>query len=364
MLRVLQELSELDGGGVAKLVYDYCTNIDKSKIQFDFIIFDYNNVGIYEQPIKDMGCKLYKIPRFKNDKKTFLKEMEKIVKNGNYDIVYSHLGSRGLPLMYFGKKYKIKRRIAHSHIAFETVTKFKALYNKALSVAAKLYATELIACGKDAGVYMWGKKAKPYIMANAIDTKLFKFSPEIRLKKRTELDIDDKFVIGIVGRLAHQKNYPYLLKVYKEVLRERDDTVLLIIGRGPDEDELKQSAKDLGIDKDVIFLGVRDDVQDLLNAFDIFVLPSHYEGLPVALIEAQASGLIQLVSDKVTDEMHVTDLLQFLPIQDENIAQWKDAIVNCKNNVSERDKYWEVVKENGYDIIIESKRMENYFLKK
>ncbi len=362
MIRVLQELASLDGGGVAKLLYDYYSNMDKTKVQFDFLIYNYYDEGIYEKPLEDLGCKIHKISAFKKDKKAYMREMEKIVKDGNYDVIHSHMGSRGLFLMRFGKKYKVKKRIVHSHIAFEPISKSKAIVNKMLSIVAKHYATDLFACGKDAGIYMWGKNAKVKIMTNAINTEAFKFSPEIRDEKRKELGVEDKFVLGIVGRLSEQKNFPYLFKVYKKVLEKRDDTVLLIAGRGLEDEKYKQMTVEMGISENVKFLGIRSDVPKLLNAFDMFILPSLYEGLPVVLIESQANGLLELVSDRVTDEMNVSDLINFLPINQEGADKWADFIANATFNTDKREQYSDIVRKNGYDINTQSKKMQEYYL--
>ena len=364
MVRVLQELSALDGGGVAKLLYDYYKNMDRTQVHFDFLIYDYYEDGMYEKPLKELGCTIYKLPRIKKDKKGYLLGMKKIIKEGSYDVVHSHMGSRGLFAMYYAKKYRVPKRIVHSHIAYEPVSNTKRKLNTILAMMSKHYATDLFACGKDAGIYMWGKKAsvsgKVRIMTNAIDTASFKFSNVLREQKREELQISDKFVVGIVGRLSEQKNYPFLFSVYKKVMEKRENTVLLIVGRGLEEAKIRQLAADMGIGDSVCFLGVRSDVAELLNAFDLFVLPSKYEGLPVVLIEAQANGVKELVSDKVTTEMDITDLIQFLPI-DHTETKWADAISTCKVEIDGREKYSDLVKKAGYDIKIESKKMQNFY---
>lgn len=140
MVRVLQELSALDGGGVAKLLYDYYRNMDHTKIHFDFLIYDYYENGMYEEPLKDLGCTIYKLPRIKKDKIGYLTGMKKIIKDGNYDVVHSHMGSRGLFVMYYGKKYKVPKRIVHSHIAYEPVSNAKRKVNAMLASIAKHYA--------------------------------------------------------------------------------------------------------------------------------------------------------------------------------------------------------------------------------
>lgn len=364
MIKVLQELSALDGGGVAKLLYDYYCNMDHTKIHFDFLIYDYYENGMYEEPLKSLGCTIYKLPRIKKDKIGYLKGMKKIIREGNYDVVHSHMGSRGFFVMYFGKKYKVPKRIVHSHIAYEPVSNVKRKINKIFSVIAKHYATDLFACGKDAGIYMWGEKSsvtgRIHIMTNAIDTDSFKYSNEVRLKKQEELQITGKFVIGIVGRLSEQKNYPFLFSVYKKVIEIRDDTVLLIIGRGLEEDKIKKLAVDMNLENHIRFLGIRSDVSELLNVFDIFVLPSKYEGLPVVLIEAQANGVQELVSDRVTTEMDITNLITFLPIENSE-ELWAHEISRRIISIRDREKCSELVKQAGYDIKIESKKMQNFY---
>lgn len=206
---------------------------------------------------------------------------------------------------------------------------------------------------------MWGKKAsaegKVHIMTNAVDTDSFQFSNVLRIQKQEELQITGKFVIGIVGRLSEQKNYPFLFSAYKKVTEQRDDTVLLIVGRGLEEDKIKKLAADMNLGNSVRFLGIRSDVSELLNAFDMFVLPSKYEGLPVVLIEAQANGVQELVSDRVTTEMDITDLIKFLPIENTE-DQWAKEMCSASIKTNERERYSNLVRQAGYDIKIESKK--------
>lgn len=366
MIRVLHELSSLDGGGVAKLLVDYYSHIDHETVHFDFLIYDYYDEGIYEEPLRRMGCTIYKLPIFKKEKIKCLKEMRKVISEGKYDIVHSHRGSRGLFTLFYAKKYKVKKRIAHSHIAYEPVSGVKQKINKIVAFITKNLATDLFACGRDAGIYMWGKKSvadgRVQIMTNAIDIQKFKFEQKTREIKRKELGVEDKFVIGIVGRLSEQKNYPFLLKVFKAVSESDPNATLVIIGRGEDEDKIKAIAHALKIEDSVLFLGARNDVPELLNSMDLFVLPSLYEGLPVVLIEAQANGLPAIISDRITDEMNVTDLIKQLPInQSEEL--WITTIKTITSNTSERDKYASVVKEAGYDIVSAANELQKIYLK-
>ncbi len=362
MIKILHELSALDGGGVAKLILDYYTYMDKSRLHFDFLIYDFYDEGVYEKVLADMGCKIHKIPIFKTDRFACLKQMKKIIEDNNYDIIHSHLGSRGIFSLHYAKKFNVEKRIAHSHIANEPVSKLKYMINKLASKYVKHLATDLFACGDDAGKYMWGKNEKIHIMTNAIDTDKFKFSKETREKLRREFALEDKFVIGMVGRLCEQKNYPYIFKVLKEILKEKENIVLLVVGRGLEEENIKNSAKDIGVYNNVRFLGIRNDVQRLINVFDVFVLPSLYEGLPIVLVEAQTSGVSQIVSEKVTREIDIAGITSYLPIGDENIIDWKEAVLECESQIRNRENYSEIVKGCGYDIVLQSKKLEELYL--
>ncbi len=365
MIRVLHNLAALDGGGDAKLLYEYYCNMDREKVHFDFLIYDFYDNGILEKPLKELGCNIYKIPRIKRDIRGFLKEMEKVIAEGEYDIVHSHMGARALYAMYFAKKHGVKRRIAHSHVAYEPVSKLKRCFNILISKLTMFYATDLFACGIEAGKYMWGKNAyrkeQIHIMTNAVDTQKYAFDAEMRIQKRKELGVEDKYVIGIVGRLATQKNYPFLLETFKKVLEKDENIVLVAAGRGAQEKEIKQKVVDLNLSESVKLLGVRDDVPQLLNAFDMFVLPSLFEGLPIVLIEAQANGLLLLVSDKITTEIGITDLVSFLPIDDTQ-ELWAEKILEMSKRNVQREQYVQKVINAGYDIETESSKMETFYV--
>lgn len=366
MIRVLQELSALDGGGVAKLLYDYYKNMDHNKVHFDFVISSYYDKGIYEDYFTGEGCKIFKIVKKTENKKKYLEQIDDIINKGEYDVIHSHYGIYADEVMQIAKKHNIKKRIIHSHVAYEPITFMQKVKNIIHKRIALSNATDLFACGRDAGIYMWGKKAvesgKVHIMKNAVDTSIFAFSKDKRIEKRKELGVEDKFVIGIVGRLSEQKNYPFLWKVYKKVLEKRNDTALVVVGRGTEEKEIKSLAKKMGIYDKINFLGIRDDVPELLNAMDLFVLPSRYEGLPVVLVENQSNGLMSFASDKITDEMAVTDLVNFLPIEDTE-KQWVEEICNYKPSIENRESYRQQIIDNGYDIKSASLEMQNFYLK-
>lgn len=366
MIRILQELSALDGGGVAKLLYDYYLHMDREKYHFDFLIYDFYDEGMYEEPLSEMGSTIYKLPVYKKDPKKCSRMRSDIIKNGNYDVVHSHSGIGSFRVLKDAAKYHVPMRIAHSHIAYEPFGIKTKLSNIIKKILIKHYSTDLLACGVDAGIFMWGfgamKAGKVRIMKNAIDTDMFRFSEDKRMQVREALGIQDgTFAVGTVGRLSDQKNFPFLFSVYKEFLKNRPDSILLIAGRGLEEDSIRRFASDMDIMDKTRFLGIRDDIPDLLNAFDVFALPSKYEGLPVVLVEAQANGLPEFVSEKVTDEMDVTGIIRFLPIGKGDEGLWAQEMDSVSAGLTGRGAYADIVRGSGYDINTAAKKLEKFY---
>ena len=347
-MRILEITSELDGGGVDRLLFDYCSRMSKD-IQFDFIVTS-KKEGILEQPLKDLGCNIYHISQIREGLKQHCKQLKEILQKHNYDIVHDHSGYKAWCNLRVAKKQKVPVRIAHSHQAF-MVESFKQKVLRRISTPlTKIYATDLFACGNDAAKWMWGEhsfqKNKVYIMRNAIDATRFSFSEEKRNQLRNELGIENKFVIGNVARFSYQKNHEFLINIFSEIKKIRDDAVLMLVGRGELEDDVKMQVETLGLQDSVLFMGVRNDVPDLLNAMDVFVLPSRFEGLPVTLVEIQANGLAGIISDCVTKEMAISRDCLFLSIYD-SIVSWCEAINNRY-----REQSHNVIKNTPYDIKI------------
>ena len=224
MIRVLHELNVLDGDGIAKLLYSYYKYMDHNKIQFDFLIYDYSEEGILEKPLKEMGCNIYKVVPYSIDRKQYFHDIKKIIRNGHHDVFHSHIGPQSVFTLYFAKKYGVLKRFVHSHIAYEDLSLKTRISVEIQAVMRKHLATQLFACGRDAGIYRWGKHAtesgKVKIMPNAIETEQFRFNLEKRERIRKELGIENKLVLGIVARVCHQKNHPYLFRVFVEVLKK------------------------------------------------------------------------------------------------------------------------------------------------
>lgn len=365
MINVLQEVAAMDIGGVERLLYDYYRNLDNSEIQFDFVIFDREKEGIFEKPLKEKGCRFYCVPRLKGLGIPYIRALWKILKEGDYQVVHAHRGSRSFFVLLLAWAAGVPVRIVHSHIAFEPdngmVKHLKTVIFKHL---CRIFATDLFACGDDAARFMWGTAdpAKVRKMTNAIDTQRFSQALAGREEIRRSLGIRDEFVLGTVARIDVQKNPMYLLKIAEAVHRSGMNAVLLVVGTGPMEQEVMQRAREMGLDGFVRFLGVRKDIPELLAAMDLFLLPSLFEGLPVTLMETQASGLPALVSDRVTKEMDIAGLIRFLPL-DDDVSCWADAILNADRK-TERTGYAHRVLAAGYDISDQAHKLGAFYLRR
>lgn len=316
-MRILHTLPALDGGGIDRLLFDYCSRMADA-IHFDFIVHN-TNEGILEPLLKELGCQIYHVPPLHTNIKEYFSGIKKVIKNGRYDIIHVSQGNRGLFYLIFAKKYGIKTRISHSHMAFIPETLKTKIIRKLTTALVKIFATNLFACGRDAAIWMWGKRRydmdKVFIMTNAIDTERFAYSDEKRDVLRKKFCLDGKFVIGNVARLSYQKNHEFLIKIFSEIKKLNPNSVLMLVGRGELEDEVRKQVNDFGLSDSVIFMGVRNDVPDLLNVMDVFVLPSRYEGLPVTLVEVQANGLVAIVSDTITDEIKISENIFYLSLK-------------------------------------------------
>lgn len=363
MIRVLQEVATMDAGGVERLLYDYYNHLDHGEIAFDFVIFDREKEGIFEKPLREKGCRFHCVPRLKGFGLNYIRALWKILKEGRYQVVHAHRGSRSFFVLLLAWAAGVPVRIAHSHLAFEPDANFiKHLKTVVFKRLCRLFATDLFACGDDAARFMWGTSdpAKVHKMTNAIETKRFQQALSVRDKMRASLGISDAFVLGTVARIDIQKNPMYLLKIAGAVKQSGRKAVLLIAGSGPMEQEVKERAREMGLEGFVQFLGVRQDIPELLAAMDLFLLPSLFEGLPVTLMETQASGLPALVSDRVTREMDKVGLIRFLPLE-EDASCWAEAVMKAGIN-EQRSAYAQKVVDAGYDIADQARKLGAFYL--
>lgn len=344
-------------GGIENFIMNYYRNIDRSKVQFDFLVH-YDEEGYYDDEIKALGGKIYytNVRRDKNVIK-YIKFLNKFFKeHKEYKIIHGHMP--GLAPIYFfiAKINGIKVRIAHSHVT-DTEKTLKGFILKPIIKLIKYFSNTYFSCSQEAGKFMFGKK-EFIIVKNAIDFEKFKFDQNKREKIRKQLKLNDEFVVGCIGRFNHQKNHTFLLDIFSEMLKIKSDSKLVLIGEGKLEDEIKEKARNLGILENIIFLGVKDNIQDYYNAFDIFVLPTNFEGLGIVLIESQVNGLQTFTSDIVPEETKVSKLIHFISLKND-ASYWAKEIMK---EPYERQDVIVNVEEKHYNIKKEAQILQDMYI--
>ncbi len=363
-IRVAQIIGKWLGGGVESVVMNYYRHIDRTKIQFDFIC-DNDSTNIPYEEIEKLGGRVILIPPYQKVFK-YHKALKKVLKDGNYKIVHSHINTLSVFSLFAAKCAGVPVRIAHSHSTTNKKEKKKNLLKQVLRPFSRLFATDYMCCSELAGRWLFGNKeydkGDVYLLNNAIDLDKYKYDEKVRKEKRKELNIsDDTLVIGHVGRFVEQKNHRFLIDIFNEVHKEKKNSILLLAGQGPLMDEIKEKVRKLGLEDNVKFLGQRNDINELYQAFDVFLLPSLYEGLPVVGVEAQATGLLCLLSETITQEVKVINTTNFMSLN-HNAEEWKQVLVKMLKNFKRVDTKKEV-STNGFEIKIETNKLMNKYLK-
>ena len=330
-IRIAHVIGNVVKGGVESVVYNYYRFMDRSEIQFDFIVHDNSPYEIPDE-IMALGCRVYKVPHYKY-LPAYIKALKHLFTQGSWHIVHSHMSTLSVFTLYAAKRAGVPVRIAHSH----GVTRHnkdeivKNIFRHTLRTLARAYPTHFLACAEYSGAWMFGKRMqkerKITLISNAIDHKAFAFDEGIRRRVRNDLGVDGNYVIGHVGRFMTQKNHGFLIDVFAEVYKRDNDSILVLVGDGELRGKIEERVECLNLKESVCFLGGREDVNELYQAMDVFVLPSLYEGLPVALVEAQFAGLPAVVSDEVTEEAKFTNLIEFMSLR-EDAGRWAERVLD------------------------------------
>lgn len=366
-IRVLHILHSMNRGGAETMIMNYYRNIDREKVQFDFLL-TFQGKSDYEEEILSMGGKIFHItPLTLTSIRGYLKDIQRFLKeHSEYKIVHSHTSSKSVFPLRIARKVNIPVRISHSHNLFiSNAGSPKEMLRKFLRKPLQKVSNYNFACSKDAAIWLYGedlwKQQKVQILKNAIDVKKFSYREEIRKKYRQEFGLEDKFVVGHVGRFDPQKNHTFLLDIFAEVLRKQENARLVLVGEGKLCPDIKEKARILDIQDKIIYTGLREDVSALMQMMDIFVFPSLFEGLGIVLIEAQTAGLPCFASKNVIpEEAAVTDLVEFISLK-ESAKSWADKILKVRNQ-QERHTRISMVQNAGYDICVEAKKLEKFYL--
>ena len=361
-IRILHVSYGMDLGGAETLIMNIYRNIDREKVQFDFLLSS-NDKTAYEDEIISLGGIIHHIPKYLGyNKASYDKELKAfLIEHPEYLIIHDHLNySASETFRIAGKLNRIC--IAHSHTApdsFSFSDALKFFFRKDLYFRSDYR----FACSNEAGEWLYRNKADYRLLKNGIDSEKYSFNEEIRIHKRQELGItEDQFVVGTVGRLVAIKNHARLLEIFMSILDKRKNSILVIAGDGPLRFDLEEKARKLSISDHVIFLGPRRDIPELLMAFDSFVLPSQYEGLGIALVEAMASGLPCIFTDSIPSEVNlIPSLIHRISLNDDNNV-WAETIIEA-TPLEERKNGSLIVKDRGYDIKETAKELQDFYLK-
>lgn len=359
--RILCVLGKINSGGVESIMCSYYRFLDKSQFQYDFI---YEEGSAFDIPadLLEMGARAFKVSSVSNPIK-YVKDVKRIIKKGNYRIVHSNLNALSLFSLFAAKICGVKYRILHNHTTSSPVEKKRTFLKKLLRPFNLWFTNVPCACSDLASRWMYGNKktdlGKVTILRNGVDTEKFAFSSDHRSEIRKEYNIRNQKVIGHIGRFMTQKNHFFIIDIFEAYLQKDPTAILMLVGDGELFLKVQSYAKEKGIYDNIVFTGVRHDIEKLYSAFDIFILPSLYEGLPVVGMEACACGLPVVFSSEITRECAVTDNVYFLPIND--CSLWVEKISALA--VADRESTKGHMSGHEYDIRICAKELEKLYRK-
>lgn len=358
-IRILQVVTQMTRGGLETMLMNYDRHIDHSKVQFDFLEHR-DTVTDYDREILELGGMIHRLPRLNPMSPAYLKALDRFfAEHPEYRIVHSHLDCMaGIPLKA-AKKNGVPVRIAHAHSSNQVKDAkypLKLYYKRDIPT----YATHLYACGEEAGRWMFNGHSFS-VLNNAIDCAAFQYNEKIRRQYRDELGISEHtLLVGHVGRFMQAKNHMFLLDIFCALLKRQPDSKLLLVGQGDLEQAVREKAEELKISDKVVFAGVRDDVNCLYQAMDVFVFPSLFEGLGMVVVEAQAAGLPCVVSDRVPAECKKTrGLVKFLSLEASPDC-WAEEIFHSAK--IQRGDTTAEIKENGFDIQENAEKLQQFYL--
>jgi len=361
-IRIAHIIGKMMSGGVESVVMNYYRHIDRTRVQFDFIIDDDSTIVPVEE-IESLGGRIFKIPPYQKPF-AYHKALKQLLIRENYRIVHSHINTLSVFPLFAAKRANTPVRIAHSHSTAGKGEFARNILKYTLRPFSKIFPTHYCACSEYAGRWLFGDKlydrGMVNLVKNAIDLSKFRLDPLVRDAVRRELGVENRLVIGHVGRFMKQKNHSFLIDIFEQVHLRNPDSVLVLIGEGELEFEIRAKVERLGLADSVRFLGVRDDVQRLLMGMDLFLLPSLYEGLPVVGIEAQACGLPVVASDTVTSEIKVLDNFVFISL-DSSAVEWADETLVTLRDCDDRVVAFELFFYAGYAIESAVVNLKEYY---
>ncbi len=365
MIRILHIVSAMNCGGTENMIMSLLRNIDREKIQFDFLV-NTTKKSFFDDEIEKLGGRIYYIPRW-NGKNTFsyIKKLKSFLKeHPEHNIIHGHIASSSAIYTEIAKKLK-RYVISHSHNKKGGGKSLKDMLFKLTTYAQRYRSDYLFACSKDAGIVRFGKNVinKPnfLVLKNAIDIN--KYTPDTKLCELTKnkYNIDNKLVIGHIGRFTEAKNHSFLLEVFSEITKMNEDSVLILAGEGECEEQIKTKAKSLNILDKIIFTGVLNDINSIINIMDCFVFPSLHEGLGIAVIEAQTHGIPCFINKELPQDLYINKNVYGLSL-DKTAKDWAQFIIEHAHDKEDYKKSTENINKAGYNILETAKKLENFYI--
>ena len=362
-MRILHMIGKLEMGGSQTMVMALYRAIDRSKVQFDFIT-DCDAQGIFEDEIRQLGGRIFQLPKFNGRNYTQVRSAWDVFFSDHpeYRVLHSHVRSYASIYLPVAKAHGVKT-IIHSHNT-SNGHGLAAVGKKILQYPLRFQADYYFACSELAGRWLFGKRVlesdRYYMVRNAVDLKRFAYRPSVRGKIRRELEIDENtLLIGHVGRMNPQKNHVFLIDCFRRIVDQQKNAKLVLLGDGELHEEIAEQIRCLGLENRVLMLGVKGNPEDYFSAMDCLLLPSLHEGLPVVIVEAQANGLPCYVSDTVTKEVQLSELVHYLPIS-QGEGPWVTAVLECGK---QHEDVTDQIKSSGFSVEESAKWLCDFYLR-
>ncbi len=354
--RVLHIQGRMGLGGAETFLMNSYRNIDRSKYQFHFVVYeDYGDVDVYFDEIEKLGGKVHITANPNNNLFKFQKDLKKIIKEDKIDIVHNQVFFGGGLNLRTAKKGGVPIAINHSHATGSGKNPIKKSLEPFFRFLNKKYSDFNFACSTEAGLALYGDQDFEIIF-NGIDLSTYENAKSL---DRLSFGIpENSLIVGAIGRLENQKNYPFMIEVARNLIEKNNNIYFLIIGEGSKQDEIQEQINKYGIGNNVKLIGTRRDIPEFLKMIDVFLMTSHYEGLPIVAVEAQASGAYLILSDRISKEVSLSDFVEFLSIDNEDYSAWSDRILAKK---AARSSYIRTSKLQEYDMEHTAKQLEKVY---
>lgn len=362
-IRILNLFTIMNRGGAETMVMNYYRNMDRTKVQFDFMVHRQEK-GSYDDEIESLGGKIYRMPPIRP---WTASEYRKIIRefydtHREYKIIHSHMSELGYYDFIESERLGVPVRICHAH-SYPREFDFKMIFRTYYKKRMMTHITHMFTCGLESGIWLYGNKNRKFFIQlnNAIDSKKYIYNIETRKTVRAHMGIEKKFVIGHVGRFCAVKNHSFIIDIFSKLHNKHPESVLLLVGQDNCKigKEIHKKVKSLGLSDAVHFLGVRSDVADIMQAMDVFLFPSLFEGFGIVALEAQAAGLPTLVSERIPNECYITDLIHSQSLHS-SPEVWAKRLWQART-LPRTNRYQEI-QSKGFDIKENAKKLQQFYL--